>query len=176
MNDQSGANRGIASCPAALVVGIAARTSNAREMAGTGIIGQQWGRFVRDNLVAQIPERVDSAVVAVYTDYTSDKDGEYTFLIGARVKSAEAVPEGMVAKAIPAGKYAAFLSERGPVEHVVVQTWQRIWAAGSTGLITRIMKSTMSGPRILGAHRWKYLLGCEADRFSSSELYVAQAK
>lgn len=79
------------------------------------------------NLVQQIPVRVESAVVAVYTDYTSDKDGEYTFLIGARVKSAEAVPAGMAAKTIPGGKYAGFLSERGPVERIVVQTWQRIW-------------------------------------------------
>src|SRR5437868_2192199 len=68
--------------PAALVIGIAGRTSNAREMAGTGIIGEQWERFMRENLAAQIPERVDSAMVAVYTDYASDKDG-----VGARVKS-----------------------------------------------------------------------------------------
>jgi len=113
--------------PAAQVVGIAQRTSNPSEMAGTGIIGKQWERFVRENLVTQIPDRADSAVVAVYTDYASDKDAEYTFLIGARVKSVAVVPQGMVAKTIPAGKYATFISERGPVERVVVETWQRIW-------------------------------------------------
>jgi predicted transcriptional regulator YdeE len=28
---------------------------------------------------------------------------------------------------VPAGRYAIFTSERGPVQKVVVETWQRIW-------------------------------------------------
>jgi predicted transcriptional regulator YdeE len=112
-----------------LVAGIAARTSNAREMSGAGIIGKLWERFIRENIAATIPERSDSALVAVYTDYASDKDGEYTFLIGCRVKPAAEIPEEMVAKSIPAGRYAVFLSESGPVGEVVMKTWQRIWSA-----------------------------------------------
>ena len=116
--------------PGALVVGIAGRTSNAREMSGSGIIARQWERFIRENMIAQIPERIDSAVVAVYTDYASDQEGEYTFVIGARVRANEEAPAGMVAKIVPAGRYAVFVSERGPVGNVVMKTWQRIWAAG----------------------------------------------
>jgi predicted transcriptional regulator YdeE len=81
-------------------------------------------------MIAQIPERIDSAVVAVYTDYASDQEGEYTFVIGARVRASEEAPAGMVAKIVPAGRYAVFVSERGPVGNVVMKTWQRIWAAG----------------------------------------------
>lgn len=114
--------------PGFTVVGIAGRTSNAREMSGDGIIAKQWGRFWQENLLALIPNRADGAVRAVYTEYASDKDGDYTFVIGARVKSAAEFPVGMVAKTIPAGKYAVFLSDRGPVERVVVETWQRIWS------------------------------------------------
>ena len=64
----------------------------------------------------------------MYSDYESDKDGEYSFMIGARVKSAAAVPSGMMARKVPAGRYAVFTSERGAVEKVVVEAWQKIWS------------------------------------------------
>jgi predicted transcriptional regulator YdeE len=115
--------------PGFAVIGIAARTSNAREMTAEGIIGRQWGRFLQENLLGQIPSKVDAAIVAVYTDYASDQDGEYTFVIGARVKAGAEAPDGMVAKIVPAGRYALFVSERGPVGEVVMKTWQGVWAA-----------------------------------------------
>lgn len=110
------------------VIGIAERTSNAKEMSGEGTIGKQWGRFMQENLLTQIPNKADSSIIAVITDYASDKDGEYTHLIGARVTSTADVPAGMVVKKVPAGKYAIFTSDKGPVAQVVVGTWQRIWA------------------------------------------------
>jgi predicted transcriptional regulator YdeE len=110
------------------VIGIAERTTNAKEMSGEGVIGKQWGRFMQQNLAAQISNKADSSIIAVITDYASDKDGEYTHVIGARVTSTADVPAGMVVKKVPAGKYAIFTSERGPVAQVVVATWRRIWA------------------------------------------------
>ena len=111
------------------VVGIAARTSNAREATAAGVIGKQWGRFMKEGILATIPNKVDSAIVAVYTDYASDKDGEYTYLLGARVKSDHDIPDGMVARRVPAGRYAVFTSEKGPAARVVAETWKRIWSA-----------------------------------------------
>ena len=113
-----------------VVIGIAARTTNAREMTGVGIIGKQWGRFVQENLLGQILHKVDAAIVAVYMDYASDQDGEYTFVIGARAGSGTEAPSGMVAKTVPPGRYAVFVSESGPVGEVVMKTWQRVWASG----------------------------------------------
>jgi predicted transcriptional regulator YdeE len=111
------------------VIGIEARTSNAKEMTAEGVIGKQWTRFTKDGLLARIPNKIDSAIVALYTDYESDKDGTYTFVLGARVSSVEHVPEGMVARKIPAGRCAVFTSDRGPAARVVFETWKRIWAA-----------------------------------------------
>ena len=114
------------------VVGIAARTNNAKEMTPGGVIGKQWTRFLQEGLLEKIPNRADGNIVAVITDYASDKDGDYTQLIGARVTSADAVPAGMVMKKVQAGRYAVFTSEKGPVAQVVVGTWQRIWATPKT--------------------------------------------
>jgi predicted transcriptional regulator YdeE len=111
------------------VIGIAARTSNAQETTKDAAIPRQWDRLMKEGLLARIPNKNGQAVVALYTDYESDKDGAYTFILGARVSAAATIPEGMVARTVPAGRYAVFTSDRGPVARVVYETWKRIWAA-----------------------------------------------
>ena len=108
------------------VVGISARTSNAKEMTADGVIGRMWGRLMQEGLLAKIPHKADSSIIAVYTDYASDHDGEYTFLLGARVTSDADVPAGMVAKEIPGGKFAVFTSEKGAAQKVVPELWMKI--------------------------------------------------
>jgi CubicO group peptidase (beta-lactamase class C family)/predicted transcriptional regulator YdeE len=108
------------------VIGIAARTNNAKEMTADGVIGKQRGRLMQEGLLAKIPNKADQSIVAVYTDYASDHNGDYTFLLGARVKSDSDVPAGMVAKKIPSGKFAVFTTEKGPAQKVVPKTWMTI--------------------------------------------------
>src|ERR1700722_7657194 len=110
------------------VVGIAVRTSNAEQMTEARPIGKQWERLFKEGVLAAIPNKSDGNIVAVYSEYASDKDGEYTYLLGARVMKAENVPAGMTVKNVPAGRYALFTSEKGPVQKVVVEMWQRVWA------------------------------------------------
>ena len=108
------------------VVGIAARTTNAKEMTADGVIGKQWMRLFQEGLIGKIPNKGDASIVAVYTDYASDHNGEYTYLLGARVTSDADVPAGMVAKKIPGGKFAVFTSEKGPAPQVIPATWMKI--------------------------------------------------
>jgi predicted transcriptional regulator YdeE len=110
------------------VIGILARTKNAKEMSGQGIIGGQWGRFFKEGLLEKIPSKADSTIYAVYTGYESDRNGEYDFMIGAKVTSAAQVPPGMVARKVQKGRYAIVTSATGPVEQVVPQAWQRVWS------------------------------------------------
>ncbi len=98
------------------VVGVAARTSNAREMTSDGVIPKLWGQMARQ------------AGVALYTEYASDEHGEYTFVLGAKADPASDIPEGLTLKTVPSGRYAVFTSDRGPVQKVVVETWLRIWS------------------------------------------------
>src|SRR5579863_7932594 len=111
-----------------IVVGISIRTTNAKEMSGNGVIARQWDRFMKEGLLNKVPNKVDSNILAVYSDYESDVNGAYSFLLGARVSSADNVPSRMVAKQVPAGRYAVFTSEKGLVGKVVPETWSRIWA------------------------------------------------
>lgn len=75
---------------------------------------------------ARIPNKFDHSIVAVYTDYTSDHNGDYTYVLGAKVSSSANVPEGMVAKKIPPGRYAVFTSEKGAAPKVVPELWMKI--------------------------------------------------
>jgi predicted transcriptional regulator YdeE len=111
------------------VVGIAARTSNEREMSGQGVIGKHWERLFNEHVLANIPNRVDSNIYAIYADYATDHNGDYTFLLGAKTRDGSQVPDGMIAKRVPAGKYAVVTSDRAPVIEAVVGAWRKIWSA-----------------------------------------------
>jgi len=110
------------------VIGIQARTSNAREVTGGGAIPKQWDRFVKEGIADKIPNKADSTIYAVYTDYASDHNGEYDFIIGMKVSSVSGIPPGMVAKKVPSGRYAVITSAQGPVAQVVPKAWQQVWS------------------------------------------------
>jgi len=128
--------------PGFTVVGITARTRNAKEMTADGVIGKLWARFMQEGISGKIPNKVDSSIVAVYTDYASDKNGEYTYLLGCRVTSATGLAAGLEAKKIPGGRFAVFTTEKGPGPKVVPETWMHI---------NSLPKSAPGGDRVYAA-------------------------
>ena len=117
------------------VIGIQVRTSNAKEVTGGGAIPKQWERFFKEGISDKIPHKVDSTVYAVYTNYASDYNGEYDFIIGMKVSRVSDVPPGMVAKKVPKGRYAIVTSSKGPVAQVVPQAWQRVYSLDDNKLL-----------------------------------------
>jgi predicted transcriptional regulator YdeE len=116
-----------ADLPGFLVIGIEARTTNAKETTAEGIIPRQWQRFFQEGILAKIPNKIGGNIYAIYSDYASDHNGEYDFLIGAMVKEDSVPPPGMVLKNVPGGHFAVLTSERGPLPRVVPQAWQAIF-------------------------------------------------
>ncbi len=123
------------------MVGIEARTSNAREMTGAGVIPAMWERLRNDNLLSEIHNRADSRIIALYTDYESDKDGPYTYVLGAKVTPAEHIPAGMVSKKVDSGTYAMFTAEGVPPPRMAVDLWKRIWSLEKPGPLSRAYKT-----------------------------------
>ncbi len=119
------------------VVGIQARTSFEREKMPGGAIPALWGRVMSEGLIARIPNRSESEIIALYTDYESDEYGAYTLVVGAKVSSIADLPDGMVAKYVPSSRYAVFQSARGPVQKIVIDTWKRIWREPDTPVYER---------------------------------------
>jgi len=110
------------------VMGIEARTNNAAEAGPTGLIPKLWQRVTQQHALDGILGRLDQNIYAVYTDYASDANGDYTLVLGAKVSPGTKPADGMVVKTVPAGRYAVFTSQRGPVAGIVVETWKQIWS------------------------------------------------
>ena len=110
------------------VIGIEARTSGEQEMYGDGQIAGLWQRFYQEHILEKIPNKTDENVYAVYTDYSRDRMGAYTVVIGAKVAGKAQAPAGMVRKTLPAAQYAVLTSEKGPADAVIPAAWQRLWA------------------------------------------------
>jgi predicted transcriptional regulator YdeE len=124
-----------------VVAGISARTSNAQEMTAEAEIPKLWQRLTSGNFLARIPNRVDDRVIALYTDYESDKNGRYTFLLGARVGSKKNLPPEFVARDIASGQYAMFTDRGGPAAEMTVNLWKRIWSLEKPGVLERAYKT-----------------------------------
>jgi predicted transcriptional regulator YdeE len=110
------------------VAGYQVRTNNANEMNGNGEIGKLWQRFFQQNLGAQIPNRTDTGLIVVYSDYASDEKGDYNCLLGARVASVDHLPAGITYKKIVPGPYAVFTTAQGPLIDVLQAEWKKIWS------------------------------------------------
>ncbi|HEX4810125.1 MAG TPA: GyrI-like domain-containing protein [Bryobacteraceae bacterium] len=123
------------------VVGLTARTSNAKEASGNGVIGGLWARFRKDGLLDRIKHRADSHIVAVYSEYESDKDGEYTYTLGSKVTSAKDVPAEMVARRTDSGEYGIFTAQGGPAIQLVMGLWQRIWSLEKSPRLRRAYRT-----------------------------------
>lgn len=149
--------------PGFAVIGIAVRTSNAKEMTADGLIGKQWGRLFQDGIMDKIPSKADQSIIAAYTDYASDKNGEYTFILGAKVSSDANVPAGMVAKKIPAGRYAVFTTEKGPGPKVVPEAWMKI---------NSLPQSAVGGDRVYRADFEVYDQRAADPRNLQADIYV----
>jgi predicted transcriptional regulator YdeE len=116
------------------VIGLAVRTNNKAEATGQGEIPKLWQRFMQQGTAGKIPNRAEQNLIVVYTDYESDQNGEYTYLIGSRVTSTTDVPPGLTLKEIPAGSYAILESDKGPAPVVLPKIWQQIWSMSSKDL------------------------------------------
>ena len=119
------------------ILGIADRTSNQKEAGSAGIIPRQWQRFFGEDIAGKIANQAGPAIYALYTDYAQGRDGEYSFIIGRKVKPETAAPSGMVVKPVPAGRYAVITSDKGPLSKVVPEAWRRVWQLEDEGKLVR---------------------------------------
>jgi predicted transcriptional regulator YdeE len=123
------------------VVGIEARTSNELEMQGKGKIGETIARVRKDGVLKNLPNRVGSETYALYTEYESDRNGPYTYFLGAKVSSDKDVPTGMVLRHVPAGDYALVTGSGSPPASVAIRLWQEIWSLETSKQIERAYKT-----------------------------------
>ncbi len=108
------------------IIGIAVRTTNENGQAAQDI-PVLWNRFMSDNLIAQIPNKIDGTVYCIYTDYEKDHTKPYTTIIGCKVSTLDEVPKGMIEKTIEGGSFQKRTARGNISEGLVYNEWVSIW-------------------------------------------------
>lgn len=104
------------------IAGIKTITDNQE---GTSLIPQLWGQFFNDNIIESIENKTPStSMYAIYTEYESDENGKYTFLLGAEVQEIKTTETINGFATIRAGKYAVFTALN---KDKVIDVWQYVW-------------------------------------------------
>ena len=119
------ANYTVVKKPDILLLGIECRTSN-DSGAAINDIPVLWERFYNEGIISQIPDKTSNEVIALYCDYEGDHTQPYSVVIGCPVSAIDVVPEGLVAKKIPGGTYAAYQAI-GEHPKSLIETWGEIW-------------------------------------------------
>lgn len=107
------------------LAGISVRTIN-KDGHSQKDIGELWGRFLGGNLSQQLNDKVSDDLYCVYTDYESDHLGYYTCLLGCKVSSVDAVPDGFTTLTVAGGKYRRY-TIKGMLPESVWRAWMQIW-------------------------------------------------
>lgn len=111
------------------VIGISVKTTN-KDQQSAQDIGALWGKFMQEQILDKIPNKIDNTVYSIYTDYEGDYTQPYTTVLGCKVSSLENIPEGMVGKTFEGGSYTKFVSKGDLTQGVVFQDWLKIWNTG----------------------------------------------
>ena len=111
------------------LIGISARTTNENEQ-GNKDIAELWQKFVSENIVAEIPARLDNTVYCLYTDYESDHTKPYTAIIGCKVGNLDIIPMGMVGRTFGCGNYIITTAKGNLTQGLIINHWTKIFDMG----------------------------------------------
>lgn len=110
------------------IIGISIRTTNENKQAAKDIPAL-WDKFLYENVIQSIPNKIDSAIYCVYTDYEKDHTKPYTTLLGCKVSSLVFIPQGMTGKTLSGGRYTKYTAKGKLSEGIIFNEWTKIWDA-----------------------------------------------
>ncbi len=108
------------------LIGISIRTSNENGK-GAKEIAKLWGKFMSENILEKIPNKTDSTVYSLYTDYEGDHTKPYTAILGCKVSTLDDIPENMIGKSFDGGNYIKISAKGDLMKGLVVNKWSEIW-------------------------------------------------
>ncbi|NOU47990.1 MAG: AraC family transcriptional regulator [Bacteroidales bacterium] len=108
------------------VIGISVRTTNENGQAGNDITAL-WNKFMSEDILEKIPNKIDNSIYCVYTDYEKDHTKPYTVILGCKVINPDNIPVGMVGKSIEGGKYEKYVAKGNILQGIVFDAWNKIW-------------------------------------------------
>ncbi len=108
------------------VIGISVRTTKKNDQFEKDIPAL-WNTFMSENMIDQIPNRLEDTIYALYTDYESDHTEGYTTILGCKVKNLDTIPTGMTGIHIEKNTYSRFTAKGDITKGVIYDKWVTIW-------------------------------------------------
>lgn len=109
------------------IVGISVRTTNENNQVMIDI-PKLWDRFFSENILAQIPNKVNNDFYCIYTNYELDFTKPYTTIIGCEVSNLDEIPDGMISKTFQLGNLKKYTAKGNLMQGAVYNEWQKIWS------------------------------------------------
>ena len=110
------------------IIGIDIKTSNEAGQSGQDIPAL-WQKFLSQNMIEKIPNKLSSEIFCIYTEYEGDHTQPYTTLLGCKVASLETIPEGMRGMTFVPEKLHKSTAKGNLNEGAVWKKWVEIWNA-----------------------------------------------
>lgn len=110
-----------------MIIGIWVRTTNENNQAAKEI-GDLWGKFMSQNVLDAIPNKIETTIYCIYTDYESDHTKPYTALLGCKVSSLDSIPDGMIGKTFVGGNYVKLSAKGNLMNNLIINKWIEIWS------------------------------------------------
>lgn len=108
------------------LIGIAIRTTNENGQAEKEI-AELWNKFLAENTVEQIPNKIDSTIYSLYTDYEDDHTKPYTAILGCKVSTLDNIPQHMIGKSFEGGNYIKTSVKGDLMQGIILKEWARIF-------------------------------------------------
>jgi len=109
-----------------MIIGISVRTINENNQAAKDI-GNLWAKFMSENVLGAIPNKIDSTVYSIYTEYESDHTKPYTTILGCKVSNLLTIPNGMTGKSFGGGDYVKLSAKGDLMKGLIINKWTEIW-------------------------------------------------
>ncbi|WKN43518.1 GyrI-like domain-containing protein [Tunicatimonas pelagia] len=108
------------------IIGISIRTTNENGKASNDI-AELWQKFMSENTLTKIQNKVGTEIYSLYTDYEGDHTKPYTAILGCKVENLDNIPNGMVGKSFSGGTYTKTTAKGDLMQGLVVNQWSKIF-------------------------------------------------
>lgn len=108
------------------VIGISVRTTNENGQAGQDIPAL-WDKFMTEGIAEKIPNKTDSSIYCIYTEYEKDHTKSYTTILGCKVENLDTIPNGMFGKTFDEATYTKHIAKGNILQGMVFGEWTKIW-------------------------------------------------
>ncbi len=108
------------------MIGLSIMTTNQNGKAAQDI-ASLWNKFLGESIVDKIPNKVDSTIYSLYTDYEGDHLLPYRVILGCKVSDLAIVPEGMIAREFQGGSYVKTVAKGDLTQGLIVNHWSKLW-------------------------------------------------